>query len=96
MAAPVFRDVLSRFGSDHPATLALRRSLHALAQGCHRFHGEAKALSYEGARDAASEAVCELLLLGGEEAGPWVAALENGFMPAVAGLVRRAEKRGRR
>jgi hypothetical protein len=67
-----------------------------LAQGCHRFEHTAKAESYRGARDAASLAVCELVLSGEEAAEPLVHGIEQDLMAAFAGLLRRLERRSRR
>ena len=72
-----------------------------LARGCHRFDRRAKADAYQAARDAASVAVCELLMDDREGLDAQVHTLEQEFMPAVAGLLRRLDRkpvheRGRR
>ena len=47
-------------GPEHAACRALRESLEQLARGCHRYRNDDKASAYRRARDAASQAACEL------------------------------------
>lgn len=93
---PLYRKSADQFGAEHPASAALRATLVLLAQGCHRFgHGD-KAESYRAARDAASLAVCELILAGQDETVPLVRAIEQELMAVFSGLLRRLERRARR
>ena len=93
---PLFRQSTERLGAEHPASAALRATLVLLAQGCHRFGYGDKAESYRAARDAASLAVCELILAGQDETVPLVRAVEQDLMAAFSGLLRRLERRARR
>ena len=93
---PLFRRAEADLGAEHPATAELRRVLELLAQGCHRYERRAKAAAYGEARDAASLAVCELVLDGSEAAAEIRDAVEQDLMASFAGLLRRAEGRGRR
>lgn len=73
-----------------------RACLDQLAVGCHRYDRQEKTLAYRAARDAASLAAMELLLHS--DANPQdglLDAIEQELMPAVAGLLRRSERRGR-
>jgi len=90
---PFYRRLQQTGGAEHPATCHLKSALEHLAQGCHRFGRAEKAASYQAARDAVSLAVLELVLDPGlQEAA---ADLEDAFMGAVAGLLRRVDsKRG--
>ena len=74
----------------------IHRALVLLAQGCHRFGRDEKALSYRAARDAVAEGLCELLLDGGEGLGAQATVLEQEVLPAIAGLIRRVEPRASR
>jgi hypothetical protein len=73
----------------------LKRVLEQLTQGCHRFDRSDKAAAYRTARDAASLAVCELVLTESASADPLVNAIEQDLMAALAGLIRRVDKRKR-
>ncbi len=90
---PLHAQAAQALGADHPATGALRRVLEHLARGCHRFDRSEKAAAYRDARDAASAAVCELLLADSEAAEPLVTAIEQELMAALAGLLRRLDRR---
>jgi len=91
---PLYRDTCGILGDAHPAALALRQSLANLARGCHRFaHGE-KLSAYQQARDAASDAAFELALAQAN-AAPLVDRVEQDYLAAVAGLLRRNERRPR-
>ncbi len=93
IALPLHRQAAEVLGADHPATGALRLALEHLARGCHRFDRSEKAAAYRDARDAASAAVCELLLSEGETAETLVTAIEQELMAALAGLLRRLDRR---
>jgi hypothetical protein len=80
---------------EHPATSALGESLVLVAQGCHRYHGREKAVAFQDARERAAEAVARLHLEGGEAAVSAADGVEQDYIPLLAGLVRRYERRGR-
>jgi excisionase family DNA binding protein len=93
IARPLYRKLCEHPGADHPATRHLHQCLEHLAQGCHRYTRAEKARAYQAARDAASLAALELILV--EEPGPdtFPDTLEQDLMPAIAGLLRRVERR---
>jgi len=95
IAGPLHARAEEELGADHPATAALRRVLELLCQGCHRYERAAKAEAYAAARDAASLAVCELVLICSETADELITELEQELMAAFAGLLRRLDRRGR-
>jgi len=96
IALPLHRQGAELLGADHTAVVALRDTLILLAQGCHRFGRDDKATSYRAARDAASLAVCELVLSARGEAEPLIHAIEQDLMAAFSGLLRRLDRRARR
>lgn len=79
----------------HPALSLLRRGLDELAVGCHRFERRAKAESYGRARDCASLAACALLVDTPPAGDALVEHIEQALIPAIAGLLRRADRGGR-
>ena len=93
--APLYRDFLSAAGAAHPAVEFLREALMLLACGCHEFQGREKAAFYSRAREQASRAVMALLLDGAETYREIVARCETAVLPALGGLIRQAEQRGR-
>lgn len=78
---------------DHAATRALAGSVVLVAQGCHRFHGRDKASAFRDARERAAEAVAHLHVHGDARAVAVADGLEHDYLPVVAGLVRRYERR---
>lgn len=78
---------------DHAATRALNSSVVLIAQGCHRFHGRDKAGAFREARERAAEAVAHLHVHGDARAVAVADGLEHDYLPVVAGLVRRYERR---
>ena len=72
--------------------MALRDVLTLLTKGCHRYGREDKAGAYREARDAASLAVCELVLAQRDEAEPLIYGIEQDLMAAFSGLLRRLER----
>lgn len=96
LALPIHRAAVESLGTEHAATASLRRVLEHLARGCHRFERTDKASSYQEARDAASLAVCELVLLGRSDTDELVTAIEQELMSALAGLLRRVDRRPHR
>jgi hypothetical protein len=93
VALPIYRRAAQDLASEHPAAAALHEVLLLLSRGCHRFERNAKAESYRQARDAASRAVCELLLDGRKPADDLVSAIEQDLMASLAGLLKRLERR---
>jgi excisionase family DNA binding protein len=89
---PLYRRLLDTQGSEHPASRHLKTALEHLAQGCHRFGNSEKTSAYRACRDATSLAVLELMLEGDAHVD-FVNALEGDFMAALAGLLRRAERK---
>jgi hypothetical protein len=96
VALPIHRAAVDRLGDAHPAVCSLRLVLEHLTRGCHRYERGDKAEAYRAARDAASLAVCELVLLARPESDALVAAIEQELMSALAGLLRRVDRRGSR
>lgn len=97
VALPIQRKAADRLGAEHPATVELRHALECLTRGCHRFEHSDKAEAYRQARDAASQAVCELVLSENADADALVTHIEQDLMAALAGLLRRVDRRkGRR
>jgi excisionase family DNA binding protein len=96
IALPVYREGRALLGAEHAAVVALHTTLILLTQGCHRFRHEEKAAAYRAARDAASLAVCELVLADQAAAEPLVRVIEQELMAAFSGLLRRLERRARR
>ncbi|HND33699.1 MAG TPA: helix-turn-helix domain-containing protein [Myxococcota bacterium] len=77
--------------ADHPALACIDASALAIAQGAHAFRPRAKAEIFELARNEAAAAVA-WLHLEESSAGPSLAAgLEQDVLPALSGLLRRAE-----
>jgi len=93
IAQPLYQQATAALQADHPASLALRQVLEHLTRGCHRFRREDKAIACREARDAASLAVCELVLTREEGAASLVTAIEQELMATLAGLLRRLERR---
>ena len=92
---PLQRQAQAEFGADHPATQCLKRVLEQLTRGCHRYERSDKAEAYRAARDQASLAVCELVLTESAAADQLIHALEQDLMAALAGLMRRVDRRRR-
>jgi excisionase family DNA binding protein len=93
--APLYRDLVETAGPDHPAAPYLREALMLLACGCHEFQTREKAAFYSRAREQASRAVMALLLEGAEALQGLVERFETALLPAIGGLIRQAEHRGR-
>lgn len=91
---PLYLDVVAAHGAEHAAALALKTTLLALGAGCHRFHPADKTAAYRDARDAASAAATELMI--NDPDSPLARRVEQELMPAVAGLLRRIDRRGGR
>ncbi len=95
LGLPLYRQADELLGEQHRATQALRQALEHLARGCHRYDKDEKAAAYRTARDSASLAVCELLITGGV-ASSLVRSIEQELMAALAGLLRRLDRIGKR
>lgn len=95
IGSPLYEKASATLGNEHPATLALRRMLEHLTLGCHRYDNQEKAGSYREARDEASRAVCELALSRESAAPALQKVIEQELMAALAGLLRRLERRRR-
>lgn len=78
---------------EHAATRALHVSVVLISQGCHRYHGRDKAVAFREARERAAEAVAHLHVHGDARAVAVADSLEHDYLPVVAGLVRRYERR---
>ncbi len=78
---------------EHAATTAMRASLVALSQGCHRFHQREKADAFRAARERAAEAVALLHVEGSEVARSIADSVEQDYITALVGLLRRQERR---
>ncbi len=97
ISRPVYDRCVEQLGQDHPASLAVRQVLDHLTRGCHRYESADKAAAYRQARDAASLAVTELLLSDDPgDAAALAGVIEQELMAALAGLLRRLERRQRR
>jgi excisionase family DNA binding protein len=96
VATPIYREMAARGAGWSKATAHMRACLDQLAVGCHRYDRQEKTLAYRAARDAASLAAMELLLhTDARTEDGLLDAIEQDLMPAVAGLLRRSERRGR-
>jgi hypothetical protein len=93
IALPLYRQARQQLGEEHPATGELRRALARLSQGCHRYDKAEKAQAYREARDAASQAVCELVLSESSAGEELLHAIEQELMASLAGLLRRLDRR---
>ncbi len=93
IGTPLYRGVCDALGAGHPAAAHLKSALEHLAQGCHRFGRDEKSAAYRAARDAASLAAVELLLAPDGSGETWLVALEGELMPALAGLLRRMDRK---
>ncbi len=93
IALPLYREILASLGAEHAAGVALRETLDCLSRGCHRYELRDKAEAYRSARDAASLAACELVLSDNEASEAMLQTLEQDLMAALAGLIRRTERK---
>lgn len=99
IALPLYHSCRTDLGAEHAASHALRQVIEQLSCGCHRFERADKATAYRRARDAASQAVCELLIADpahAELAERILTTIEQDLMAALAGLLRRLEPRRKR
>jgi hypothetical protein len=96
VGAPIYRSCLQRTGPDSIASRELRASLDHLAVGYHRYALSEKRDSYRAARDAAARAAMDLALSELDGALELADLIEQELMPAIAGILRRTERRGDR
>jgi len=82
---------LAALGQDHPVAGIVLETLVQLSCGCHAFHAQHKAAYFAKARERACHA--SVLLLLEENGGPLAERLEQDVIPAIGGLIRRAERR---
>ena len=95
LTAPIYHRAVDIFGPEHRVVEHLEESLLSLATGCHRFGRSDKAAAYHEARDLAARAICLAILTEDPDAIEIAEAIEQDFMPALAGLLRRNEVRSR-
>jgi excisionase family DNA binding protein len=94
-ARTLWHDSAGILPADHPARTYLRAALDHLARGCHRFEQPDKGAAYHDARDALSLAACALLLDTDESLIALAERIEGDAIPAVAGLLRRTDRKRR-
>ncbi len=94
--APLYRELISAAGADHPAAALLRETLMLLACGYHEFESRNKAAFYSRSREQASRAAMALLLEDEEARRELIDRLETSLLPAIGGLIHHAERRERR
>ncbi|WP_428262357.1 helix-turn-helix domain-containing protein [Haliangium sp.] len=93
IAQPLRRRLGELVGPEHEATRAIRRAITHLGRGGHRYRYDLKAACYRDARDEASLAVTELLMSDRDDVDALVDTIEQELMPALAGLLRRLDKK---
>ncbi len=91
--AEIYRELVAKLGTDHPAAVQLHEALLLLSCGYYEYSSPEKAAFYGQARQHASRAAGELLLHGEASHESLLGRLEETFMPALGGLVNRAERR---
>lgn len=94
--APLYRELISTAGADHPAAALLHEALMLLACGYHEFDSCNKAAFYARSREHISRAAMALLLDDEEARRDLIDRLEMSLLPAIGGLIHRAERRERR
>ena len=97
-AEPLYLELVSKYGPMEPAVVRLAHAMELLAQGCHSYHATEKVSHYIAAREEAAVAVTNLLLGAPADNGERIelsARLEQEVLPAIGGLIRGAERRGR-
>jgi len=95
LAIPVYKHCRELLGVESDAARELRIALDQMALGYHRFGWSEKRDAYGKARDAAARAAMALMLEDSEEAGRLQDQIEQELMPALAGVLRRTERRGK-
>ena len=84
-----------RLGEQAAAAIALRASVVALAQGCHRYHQRDKADAFRQAREHAAEAVALLHVEASPAALAIADTVEQQYLASLVGLLRHQERRDR-
>jgi excisionase family DNA binding protein len=95
VGVPLYRRCLDLLGEDALPARELRAGLDLLAIGAHRYAAADKREAYGAARDAAARAAMALLLSPAEGAESLLDEIERELMPAIAGALRRTERRRR-
>ncbi len=93
IAVPLYQHTIKALSEEHDASRSLRRAIGLIVRGAHRFDRAGKLEAYRAARDEASEALCGLILLERDDTKELVETIEHELMPALVGLLRRAERR---
>jgi excisionase family DNA binding protein len=93
---PLYRRCVELLGEEALPARELRAALDLLAVGLHRYASADKREAYSAARDAAARAAMALLLSPTEGSDAMLDEIERELMPAVAGILRRTDRRGRR
>ncbi len=90
-ALELHRAMVEAFSPAAPEADAVARAVRSLVRGGHAFQRQDKRASYQDARLAACDALSALLLRGTAPALALVEQTETSLLPALSGLVRRAE-----
>ncbi len=96
--AEIYRQLVRDLGDDNPARQYLIDAMVEITRGCHRFHAEAKARSFDRARELTASAVTHLLVAAdhGGRCRRLAERLEGELIPKLSGLVAANEKGRRR
>jgi excisionase family DNA binding protein len=90
---PLYHRCMALTGDAAAPSESLRTALELLAIGCYRFAAGDKRDAYQSARDAVARAALALAVQGGEPAEALLAEIERELLPAIAGALRRTERR---
>lgn len=94
IALPLYHKAAEHLGAEHRATTRLEGVLEYLVEGCHRYDYSEKAQSYQAARDKASRVISALTVApNSTAAGEIITAIEQDLMAAIAGLLRRLDRK---
>ncbi|MEM7678310.1 MAG: helix-turn-helix domain-containing protein [Myxococcota bacterium] len=93
-ARSVHTAVVETFSESHPAAVAAASTVRCLVRGGHAFRPADKLAHYATARTAACDTLTEVLLAP-LETQALIRQIESDLLPALAGLLRRAEKKQR-
>lgn len=91
--AAACREAARRFGDEHRASVAMRASVVALGQGCHRFHHREKNEAFARAREESAAAVALLHIEGGDAARTLADEIEANYLSALVGLLRPSRRK---
>jgi hypothetical protein len=92
----VYKDAIANLGDGHPAAVSLLSTLVSTSQGCYRYHDRDKLDAYRTAREESARAIAMLLVDDHPKAEGLAESLEREVIPALTGLIRKAERKGRR